>query len=308
MPRSGRNGIIIAANPYSGRGSNRPRVDALAAALSGHGLAARVLWEPAERAAVLGEGEPGRTVIAVGGDGTVAEIINEAPGAAVAVLAAGNENIFARALGFPAHPVALAAAVAAGATHAIDLGRVSTTVGGRTRTRLFSLMLSAGFDAEIVHRVARWRGAGPLTRRVGHRSYVSPIARSLLAYRHPRLTLRVDGGTVDAAWCLVSNVPDYALGLRLAAAARPDDGRLDWIAFERAGVAPLAHYTWAAYRGRHLACAGARAGTATRMQLDSAAPVPVQVDGDPWGMTPVDVETLPGALRVISCRPLSRGE
>lgn len=309
MPLSGRGRVIVAANPYSGRGPTLQRVDMLTAALRARNLDVRVVWEPAERAAALATAAPGATVVAVGGDGTVAAVINElAPGTTLAVLPAGSENLFARALGFPDDPIALAGGVAAGVTCTVDLGRATTTVGGRTRTRLFSLMLSAGFDADVVHRVARWRTDGPTLKRVGRRSYVQPLARALLAYRHPAMTVSVDEGAVEAAWCLVSNVPAYALGLRLTAGARPDDGRLDWVVFQRAGVSALARYAWAARRGRLGSCAGARAGTAARMRIDSATPVPVQVDGDAWGVTPVDIETLPGALRVISWRPLSRSE
>jgi diacylglycerol kinase family enzyme len=39
------------------------------------------------------------------------------------------------------------------------------------------------------------------------------------------------------------------------------------------------------------------------VRIESATPVPVQVDGDAWGVTPVDIDTVPAALRVISCRP-----
>jgi diacylglycerol kinase (ATP) len=67
-------------------------------------------------------------------------------------------------------------------------------------------------------------------------------------------------------------------------------------------VLPLAAYGWAAYRGRHLARGDVIAGQATRMTLRAATPVPVQVDGDPWGTTPVDVEVLPGALTLVAPR------
>jgi diacylglycerol kinase (ATP) len=309
MPRSARGRVIVAANPYSGRGPTRQRVDMLMAALGARNLDAHVVWEPAERAAALATAAQGTTVVAVGGDGTVAAIINElAPGATLAVLAAGNENLFARALGFPDDPLAVASGVAAGVTSTLDLGRATGTVDGHTRSRLFSLMLSVGFDADVVHRLGRWRARGPGLERVGRSSYVQPVARALLEYRHPALSVTVDEETIAAAWCLVSNVSVYALGLCLTAGGRPDDGRLDWVVVERAGVPALARYAWAARGGRLRPCPGTRAGTAARMRIDSATPVPVQVDGDALGVTPVTIDTLPGALKVLSCRPPSRGE
>jgi diacylglycerol kinase family enzyme len=309
MPRSARGRVIVAANPYSGRGPTRRRVDMLMAGLRERNLDAHAVWNPDERATVLAGAAHDTTVVAVGGDGTVAAVINElAAGATLAVLAAGNENLFARALGFPDDPLAVARAVAAGVTCTLDLGRATSTVGGRLRARLFGLMLSVGFDADVVHRLARWRAHGAGLRRVGRSSYVQPLARALLEYRHPTLSISADEGTITAAWCLVSNVPAYPCGLCLTAGGRADDGRLDWVVVERAGVGALARYAWAARGGRLRPCPGTRAGTAARLRIDSETPVPVQVDGDAWGTTPVTIDTVPGALKVLSCRPPSRGE
>lgn len=166
-------------------------------------------------------------------------------------------------------------------------------------------MLSAGFDAEVVHRVTRWRVDGSRLKRVGRSSYVEPVVRAVATYRHPAMSVSVDEHTLQAAWCLVANVPVYALGLCPTPGARPDDGRLDWVAVERGGIPALARYAWAARGGRLRPCAGTRAGTAARVRIDSAIPVPVQIDGEAWGVTPVDIESLPGALTVLSCRPPS---
>ena len=98
-----------------------------------------------------------RCVVAAGGDGTVSAVINElSADVALAVLPLGNENLFAKAFGFEDDPGALARAIARGARQPIDLGRAHTTAG----SRLFTLMLSAGFDADVVHRFTRWRTAG----------------------------------------------------------------------------------------------------------------------------------------------------
>jgi diacylglycerol kinase family enzyme len=61
----------------------------------------------------------------------------------------------------------------------------------------------------------------------------------------------------------------------------------------------LARYAWAVARARHGALDHVRAGRARRLSLTSAAPVPVQLDGDPWGFTPATIEVLPAALAVV---------
>jgi diacylglycerol kinase (ATP) len=291
--------IVIAANPYRGAVRPRERVQALAVSVASAGLPVRVVWDARERARVLGDARElaeVRCVVAAGGDGTVSSVINElAADVPLAVMALGNENLFARALGLPADPIALARAIAAGRTRRLDLGHATTSAGARR----FGLMLSAGFDADVAHRMARWRSVGGVPRKVGRLSYVRPIATALCAYPHTAVAMAADGVACHGAYCVVSNLPEYALALSLTPAARGDDGMLDWLAFERGGVPALAAYGWAVLRARHQRLAHVRSGRARRVTLKSAIPVPVQLDGDPWGFTPVEVEVLPAALRVV---------
>ncbi|HEU4370433.1 MAG TPA: diacylglycerol kinase family protein [Methylomirabilota bacterium] len=252
--------ILVAANPYRGADRPRARVAALTAALRYAGLPPRVVWDGGERAVLLGD--PAalagvRCVVAAGGDGTVAAVINElAADVPLAVLPGGNENVFARALGFGAEPAALASAIAAGRRRRIDLGRARTSTGPRR----FGLMLSAGFDADVVHRVARRRTAGGQARRVGRAHYLGPLGAALWAYPHAPVSVTADGVTAAGVHCVISNLPGYALALSLTPAARVDDGLLDWVVFERRGRAALAAYAWAIARARHGALAHVRQG------------------------------------------------
>jgi diacylglycerol kinase (ATP) len=291
--------IVVAANPYRGAARPRARVDALVSALQATGATVRVVWETHERAALLGD--PGamadvRCVVAAGGDGTVAAVINELTSdVPLAVLPTGNENLFARALGFDVAPARLARAIGLGTRHRLDLGRAHTSVG----TRRFGLMLSAGFDADVIHRIARLRASGGAPRRVRRASYVRPLGAALWTYSHAAVSVTADGVTVAGAYCIIGNLPDYAMALKLTPAARADDGLLDWVAFERGGVSALARYAWAVIRARHGRLPHVRGGRARRLRLTSSVPVPVQLDGEAAGFTPVEIEVLPAALMVV---------
>jgi len=291
--------IVVAANPYRGAARPRARVDGLVAALRATGATVRVVWEADERAALLGD--PGamadvRCVVAAGGDGTVAAVINELTSdVALAVFPTGNENLFARALGFDVAPARLARAIGLGTRHRLDLGRAHTSVG----TRRFGLMLSAGFDADVIHRIARLRTSGGEPRRVGRASYVRPLGAALWTYSHAPVSVTADGVTVAGVYCIIGNLPDYAMALKLTPAARADDGLLDWVVFERGGVSALARYAWAVLRVCHGRLSHVRSGRARRFTLTSAVPVPVQLDGEAAGFTPVEVEVLPAALMVV---------
>ena len=292
--------IVVAANPYSGAGPNRRRVDLLLAALRELGGATRVVWDAAERAAAFADAATMRgcqAVVAAGGDGTVSQVINELPpGVPLAVLPLGNENLLARGLGFARDPERLARAVVACRTRTIDLGH-ATAPG---RRRLFALMLGAGFDAAVVHRFAAWRARGAAWRRVRRASYVWPILACAVEYAYARVRLMADAQVAEGVHCVIANVPGYALDLNFTPGAAADDGHLDWLVLERPGIASVLAYCWSAYRGRHLRRSDVRAGQATRLRLTAATPTPVQLDGDPWGTTPVDVEIVPRALTLIS--------
>lgn len=184
--------VVILANPYSGKKGNRQHVDALAEALAGQGMKARQVWDLEERAELLGEpgvGEKYRCVVSAGGDGSMAGVVNDlgkggdTTRAAIAMLPLGNENLFAKEFGYDKGVGRLAAAIGRMETRTIDVGQAGDT--------LFTLMASAGFDAEVVRRVDQWRRAtdGQGLRRVSRLSYARPIASALAGYRYPAVTL-----------------------------------------------------------------------------------------------------------------------
>jgi diacylglycerol kinase family enzyme len=290
-------GVLIVANPYSGSLRNRRRVAALAAALGRAGFEPKELWHRSERKAELAD--PGQIkkwncVVAAGGDGTVADLINERPRVPVAVLPLGTENVFAQAFGFPSKAERLVRAIARGRVRSVDLGYANG--------RLFTSMVGVGFDAEVVRRLALWRARGRRLKRVTYWSYVGRILEAAAGYSYGRLEVEADGVRVAGTHAFVFNLPRYALSLRFAPEARDDDGRLNWVVFERPGLRNLLRYFWAVARRQHTLRDDVHHGTAGRLRITARQPLPVQVDGELAGWTPVEVEVAPAALRVIETR------
>ncbi len=302
--------VGIAANAASGRGRGRNTVARLAAELDRLGLRTRVAWDLAGRRALVdaaGVGGSGcRCLVAVGGDGTVASLINECPGVPIAVVPAGTENLFARHFGFSRDPRRAASRIAEGHAEAMDLGLADG--------RRFALMAGFGFDADVVgrHHAARLGRAGVL--RPTHRAaYVEPVLRSSLAYRFPALTLVVEGidgesETLVGTTAFVFNLPRYALGLPFAPAAAADDGWLDLVVFRDPGPLRALHYLWLVVRGQHLDRPGIVHRRVRRAAIRAEGAVPVQLDGDPGGIvlpgaaSPWVVEVLPRAIEVVMTR------
>ncbi len=298
--------VGIAANAHSGRGAGRLRVERLVRELRSRGLAVRVGWTPAERSAMVAEAgrDPGcRCLVAAGGDGTVAALVNERPEVPVTVLPAGTENLFARHFGLRGTPAQVADTIAHGRVARIDLGQVSG--------RRFALMAGIGFDADVVtrHHLARLGEAGRMrpTRRV---AYVEPVLRASFGYRFPSLTVAIaDPGreeTLVGSTAFVFNLPRYALGLPFVPKALGDDGWLDLIVFRDPGALPALRYLWLVFRGIHLDRPGVSHRRVRRLSVTCPEPAPVQLDGDPGGAIilgdeghPWTIETLPRVLGVV---------
>jgi diacylglycerol kinase family enzyme len=289
MTHNGPTRVAILANPRAGPKRRRRFVESFARRLLSLGLAPVVYWHRRELSeAVASGGEGLRCVVAAGGDGTLLEVVNRAPGVPVALLPLGTENLVARYCGVTRSPGALAEIIAAGRPRQIDVARANE--------RSFCLMASAGFDAAVVHRVHR-RRRGHITRL----SYALPIVQSLQDYRSPPIDVEVSdtGEQLRGSLVFVFNVPRYGLGLPIAAGALPDDGLLDVYVFERPGVVALARYALAVVRGRHLELPDVHHRRAKGFRLSSADPVPLQTDGDPAGWLPATVDMLPQKLTVL---------
>jgi len=263
------------------------------------------MWDLEERRAALAD--PGlenncRCVVVAGGDGSIGAVVNELdqagvlravhgqPGVALATLPMGNENLFAKHFGFTQDPAALAEAIELGRTRPVDLGRV-TGRESESISRLFTLMAGVGFDAEVVHRMDRWRatrgsrgaGSGGL-KRVSRLSYLPRVVSSSLGYDYPRLTVEVDGRELKGTHLFVFNLPPYGGGLSIAPpGCRGDDGLLDWVLLDRPGLGPLLSYGWSVLRHRHLDRLDVMHGQAATLAVRCVSRPPIQVDGDPAG-------------------------
>jgi diacylglycerol kinase family enzyme len=298
--------VGIAANAHSGRGQGRRRVEHLVRCLEGMGLDARIAWTPEGRAEMVAESHDDascRCLVAAGGDGTVASLINERPSRPITVLPVGTENLFARHFLMRRRPEDLAETIA--------LGRVATIDLGLNAGRRFALMAGIGFDADVVtrHHAARVGLAGRM-RPTSRSAYVEPVLRASFGYKFPSLRILADGPCGEeelvGTTAFIFNLPRYALGLPIAPTALGDDGMLDLVVFRDAGPLRALHYLWMVFRGLHLRRDGVAHRRVARVSVASSECVPVQLDGDPGGVVhaegpcaPWTVEVLPAAVSVM---------
>jgi YegS/Rv2252/BmrU family lipid kinase len=295
LPESART-ILVTVNPKAGDGSRQRKIAHLIEELSRRGFNTQQIPSldqlAIEAEATLRRGEL-RAVIAAGGDGTVAEIANRTrAGTPLAVFPLGTENLLAKYLEMSHDCAAFAEVIAAGRTTWIDAGRANG--------RIFLLMTGVGFDAEVVQRLHTARKG-----HIRHLSYLKPIWQALRKYKYPEL--RVYGARHDepwsepicCRWAFVFNVPRYGMGLQFVPEASATDGQLDLCTFERGGLMAGLNYLIAVVRGRHRQLDGCAAWRGERLRIESAEPVPYELDGDPGGTLPVEIETLPRQIHLL---------
>ncbi len=298
------------ANRNSGMGGGLRLVNRLARALRRVGLSEEIAWSPEERAALVSRSacDPRcRCLVAVGGDGTVADLLNEQPKVPITVLPAGTENLVAQNFGLRRDPDDLAKTIANGIPVRVDVGLVAG--------RRFLLMAGFGFDGDVVSRHHRGRLSQAGLIRPTHRIfYIWPVIRSSFSYRFAPITVRiVDFGAEEVltgTTVFVFNAPRYALGLPFVPSARDDDGWLDVIVFRKPGPFQALHYLWKVFRGTHLDDPSVVHRRAKKLMVTSQHCIPVQIDGDPGGYLPPQtaadpaagwsVEVIPAALDVIA--------
>ncbi len=233
-------------------------------------------------------------VVACGGDGTVNEVANGLAGSAtaLAVVRGGTANVWAKEIGVPRQPERALQLLATGETRTVDLGRAGE--------RYFLMMAGAGYDAAIVRDLA-----GGLKQRVGAVSYIITGFRHALRYRAVDAELVADGEALSCRlyWLMLSNTRSYGGVLNLAHMAKVDDGKLELLVLSRGGILRFAWLVLFVLLKRHQRRRDVLHRSVSSLEVRTAG-LPVQIDGEYLGETPLDFSIATAALRVIVPRGL----
>jgi len=283
--------VAIQHNPYSGPRNAQAVLDKLVERLAERGYSSRVFDDRVVMAQAVGDVASDRQlrcIVAAGGDGTIADVINRFPHVPLAILPLGTENLSAKYLGLRRSGRFLADIIAGGRTRKLDVG----TVNGRR----FLLMASIGFDADVIHRLDAGRRG-----HIGKLTYLQPIWQSLRKYPHPEFRLYVDGAEVpySARLAVLANLPIYGFKLPVATSASADDGQIDFRLFQPCSVFQIFRCFYKVALGIHERSADVKSFRGLRARVESDEPVPIQADGDPVGFTPAEIGIEPAALDVF---------
>jgi diacylglycerol kinase family enzyme len=285
---------LILANPIAGGGRARTRAPALRAALDAAGIATELRFTEragdARRLAGGATAPPSDQVVAVGGDGTLNEVLNGLPDPSlpIAQLPLGTANVLATELRLPRKPAALAAAIVAGRTLDLAVG----TAGARR----FLLFVGAGLDGAMVERLEQVR-SGTL----GKSRWVAPVLHVVRRLPQHRLRVETDRGEIldDLREVLVTRVRNYGGVFRLTPGIAVGDGLLHVLGFRQRTRLQWLRAAFAAWTGRLRAGVHCEVRTARSLRIEGAEPAPFHVDGDFGGRTPLEIGLLPAPARIV---------
>ncbi|MBV9543157.1 MAG: diacylglycerol kinase family lipid kinase [Chloroflexi bacterium] len=307
-PRRLREPAALIVNPHAGQKlgleTNRWGPAEVQAALQAEGIRfdARPTRYPGHATELAREAvtEGRQLVIAAGGDGTVNEVARGLANSntALGLMPLGSIMNMARTLWVPRDPRLAARTMAEGKVLAMDMGRVGD--------RFFLEAAGVGLDAGLFGYFDRLdRGASRI-------ATVRGMFRFLRHLGSPRVVVDHDGGRINthAPMVSVANGPYVGAAYAIAPNARIDDGLLEVVVFRRTSIPRvLAHLVLIA-GGRPLPPpehAATLRATRLRVSRRRGRPLPVHLDGEPVGVTPVEFNVAPAALRVITGPPEETG-
>jgi diacylglycerol kinase (ATP) len=286
----------IICNPFAGKRAAQGGMDGVVDIFQRAGWTATLEYSEYRghaielaRAAVAAGAE---VVLAAGGDGTINEVIQAIAGTETALgyLPYGTVNVWSRELGMPLAPERAAASIVAGRQEMVDLGLANG--------RYFLLMAGIGFDGQVLanaQRVERYK------RRLGVLPYAAVGLSTVALYRGADIELRYDGliRRIQALMLVVGNTRLYGGRYHLTPDAVANDGWLDLCIVKGRGPLALARQALPLLILGSVARSDVELIRVRDLTVQADGPVPMQLDGELAGSTPVRFGIAPRALRVI---------
>lgn len=301
---------LFIVNPIAGSGRAHRIVPRIEAWLAERGIEARLLETReaghAERLAAAATDLGHDRVIAVGGDGTIQEVINgllaSGVGAdggppALGLIPSGRGNDLARSVHLPIDPMACLPIAVGESMHPFDVGSARGEDGSQ---RYFGAAGGAGFDAAVAYTMA-------VKRRFwmrGEAGYFVGTLNELRRYRNSELRVTLTGDGLDRVvsqrflFIAFANGPYYGGGMQICPDARTDDGWLDvCLVGDLSRLAALRELP-GIYHAKHLKNPRVEIVRARSVRIEGGGGTRVHLDGEPFGSVPVEITLLPRAVSV----------
>jgi diacylglycerol kinase (ATP) len=244
-------------------------------------------------------------IIAMGGDGTVHEVMNglmQVPAEkrpVMAVVPIGSGNDFAYSIGITqksAH--ALAHALKAENIKPVDIGLMTDEHG---RKEYFDNTLGIGFDAVVTIRSHKL----PIVK--GFLMYLTAVIQTIVLNHNPaRVKIETDAEAWDGSTLMVTlcNGPREGGGFMLSPESKNNDGKMEYVIVDKVSRATMFRLVPEFMKGTHMRFKQVRMGEFKKFALSSDLPLYIHADGEVFtsfgsNLKKVSFEILPQALKVV---------
>jgi YegS/Rv2252/BmrU family lipid kinase len=237
-------------------------------------------------------------VVAVGGDGTLNEVVNGIAGRDIelATIPIGTGMDFGRTYGIPTRFEDAVRVAVDGNVRTIDAGRVHyRTWAGDEADRWFANVGSVGMSGAVAQR------ANGMSKALGGKAtFFYALTRVFLEWENTEVAVDVDGEQRRGRMhdVIVANGVWHGGGMMLAPDARPDDGVFDVVLIGDVSKADFLTTAPKIYKGRHVSHPKVEVLRGGRVSVDAPEHLPIEVEGEQVGTTPATFELVPGALRI----------
>jgi YegS/Rv2252/BmrU family lipid kinase len=294
--------IVFLVNPASANGKTGKRWPDIARTAHSAGLRGEAIFS--ERPGQLGDlareaADGGATLlVVVGGDGTVHEVVNGIAGregVELALIPRGTGWDFARTHRVPKRLDEALRIAKEGQVRPFDLGRATYLANGSDETAWFANMASVGMSGAVAAK------ANSTTKALGAKtSYLYALGTVFARWKNVELRVRVDqeerNGLMEDTIVAVGRY--LAGGMMITPDAEPDDELFDVLLIGDLTKTELVRVMPKIYRGTHLPHPKGEVLRGRTVSIEADDPLPIQLDGEQPGTTPVRFEIAPAAIRL----------
>jgi YegS/Rv2252/BmrU family lipid kinase len=294
-----RAGMLLIANPMANHGEAAallPAIETLLHSVQHDTVTTTHMGHAAELAARAHRYD---VIVAVGGDGTVHEVLNgimqhpQKRRPALGVLPAGSGNDTRRTLGLPADLTDAVAVLMAGSRRRFDVGICNGSI-------YFNNSFAAGLDARVTLKAVEYKET---KKRSGLWLYLTALFHVLFheLYSHP-VKVSWDGGPpsdYDMLIMAVTNGPTYGGGFFITPDSIPDDGLFDVCMIDPLSLPGALMRLPFVIFGKHTGMKPVHMSRHSAITIESAVPLPAQIDGEVMMEKRYDISILPGAVECI---------
>ncbi|TEU16574.1 MAG: diacylglycerol kinase family lipid kinase [Anaerolineales bacterium] len=245
-----------------------------------------------------------RTIVAVGGDGTLNEVVNGLviegmvdPMVNLGIIPGGTGSDSVRTLGIPHDYRAACQRLLHGKPDCVDLGLVTCASEGREIQRYFLNVAGLGFDGEVCERVNRSSKALG-----GTLPFLSSLFVNLLTYQNKTVEVTLDGQQrlqQKANSVFVCNGRYAGGSMHIGPNAALDDGIFDVVIIGDTGKLEIVVNLPRIYRGTHLSHPKVDEYRAQEIRVKARERMLLQADGELIGEAPATFQIIPQALHVL---------